>query len=269
MAPQTQNNLIRDLLRIVQDLARQSQAPPPPSLTQSSTSTVVNHAAMTEQFCRHKLPTFNGSSRPLAVEEWLRKLERIFQLLTSTDAQKVKSTEFMFVDDASHWWESMSRTKSESELDALTWSQFKEELMEKYFSQAPMDSKETEFLQLRQRSVTLPKYEQKFKQLSKHAPHLVDTEAKKIKRFEQRLSTNMSLILLSHSFTSYREMLARAKKIWYHKASLDQSVPQNKDFTGKRKWSGVDNIKKMARKEAEYRIQQHQARSLLSTLPKM
>ncbi|KAL2471500.1 Pepsin-retropepsin like protein [Abeliophyllum distichum] len=174
----------------------------------------------------------------------------------------------MFASDVSHWWESMCCTRSESEQDGLTWSQFKEELMEKYFLQALRDNKETEFLKLRQGNMLLPEYEQKFEQLSKYAPHLVDTEAKKIKRFEQGLSIDMSLILPFHSFTSYREMQAWAKTIWYCKASVDQSAPQNKDFIGKRKWSGQDKGK-IAKKEVKYRIQQRQARSLRSTLPKM
>ncbi|KAL2518419.1 Uncharacterized protein Adt_14666 [Abeliophyllum distichum] len=83
--------MIRDLLRAVQDLTRQSQDPSPLPPTQSSTPIVVNHTPMIEQFRRHKLPTFDGSSGPLVADEWLHKLERIFRLLTVLMCRKLNA----------------------------------------------------------------------------------------------------------------------------------------------------------------------------------
>ncbi|XP_022843445.1 uncharacterized protein LOC111367000 [Olea europaea var. sylvestris] len=73
--------------------------------------------------------------------------------------RKVLSTEFMFVGAPSHWWESVSRTRMEEQQRNLTWEQFKDEVMEKYFPQALRDFKESEFLQLRQGDMSLIDYE--------------------------------------------------------------------------------------------------------------
>lgn len=51
--------------------------------------------------------------------------------------------------------------------------------MDKYFPQSLRDHKESEFLQLKQRTMSLTEYERKFDQLSRYASHLVDTEDKK------------------------------------------------------------------------------------------
>ncbi|XP_022857004.1 uncharacterized protein LOC111378068 [Olea europaea var. sylvestris] len=80
-----------------------------------------------------------------------------------------------------------------------------------------------------------------------YAPHLVDTEDKKVRRFEQGLNPDISMILVSHRFTSYRKMLERAHAIWYLKTSTEQysklfNQPDNRNM-GKRKWNGQDKGK--------------------------
>ncbi|XP_022875685.1 uncharacterized protein LOC111394144 [Olea europaea var. sylvestris] len=177
MAPPTHTNLMRDLLRAVQELS--------------------------------------SNSEPLVVKEWIRGLQRIFRHIACMDAQKVLCTKFMLIGAAGHWWESVSRTRTEEQQRNLTWEQFKDEVMTKYFPQALRDFKESEFLQLRQENMSLIDYERQFEQLSRYALHLVDTEVKKIRRFENRLRPEIAMIIMSHRFTSYREMLERAHAISY------------------------------------------------------
>ncbi|XP_022897718.1 uncharacterized protein LOC111411415 [Olea europaea var. sylvestris] len=233
MVPPTHTNLVRELLQAVQDLSRQSQALPP----QSAPSFVPGAISMVEQFRRHKPPTFDGGSDPLPIEEWIRGLERILRHIACTDAQKVLCAEFMFVGAASHWWESVLRTRTEEQQRDLTWEQFKDEVMAKYFPQALRDFKESEFLQLRQGKLSLIDYERQFEQLSRYAPHLVDTEVKKIRRFENGLRPEIGMIIKSHRFTSYREMLERAHTISYQRNRFEQYSQQGKESWGKRKWN--------------------------------
>ncbi|XP_022862795.1 uncharacterized protein LOC111382983 [Olea europaea var. sylvestris] len=141
----TQAAMFKDLLKAVQDLGRQETQAAPQNVQTNSNMT----SSVVEQFRRYKPPSFNGMTGPLAVEEWIRGLERIFKHLSCTDAQKVLCTEFMLVDVAGHWWESASRTRTEAQQRNLTWARFKEEVMEKYFPQALRDRKESEFLQLK------------------------------------------------------------------------------------------------------------------------
>ncbi|XP_022866777.1 uncharacterized protein LOC111386549 [Olea europaea var. sylvestris] len=163
MAPPIHTNLMRDLLRAVQELSRQNQAPPsknaPPQ--QNTPHFAVGAVSVVEQFRRYKPSTFDGNSEPLVVEEWIRGLERIFRHIACTDAQKILCAEFMLIGAAGHWWESVSRTRTKEQQCSLTWEQFKDEL--------------------RQGNMSLTDYERQFEQLSRYAPHLVDTEVKKIR----------------------------------------------------------------------------------------
>ncbi|XP_022851499.1 uncharacterized protein LOC111373224 [Olea europaea var. sylvestris] len=224
MAPSTHTNLMRDLLRAVQELSRKNQAPPPQNAPpqQNAPHFAPGAVSVVEQFRRYKPSTFDGNSESLVVEEWIRGLERIFRHIACTDAQKVLCVEFMLIGAAGHWWESVSRTRTEEQQHNLTWEQFKDEVMAKYFPQALRDFKESEFLQLRQGSMSLTDYERQFEQLSRYAPHLVDTEVKKIRRFENGLRPEIGMIIMSHRFTSYRKMLERAHAISYQRTSFEQ-----------------------------------------------
>ncbi|XP_022861400.1 uncharacterized protein LOC111381801 [Olea europaea var. sylvestris] len=201
--PPTHTNLVRELLRA------------------SAPSFVSRAISVVEQFRRYKPLTFNGGSDPLTVEEWIRGLERIFQHIACTDAQKIPCAEFMFVEAVSHWWESVSCTGTEEQQRDLTWEQFKDEVMAKYFPQALRDFKESEFLQLRKGKFSLIDYERQIEQLSRYAPYLVDTEVKKIRRFENGLQPEIGIIIMSHRFTSYREMLERAHTISYQRTTFE------------------------------------------------
>ncbi|XP_022854046.1 uncharacterized protein LOC111375453 [Olea europaea var. sylvestris] len=239
MAPPTHTNLMRDLLRAVQELSRQNQAPPPQNAPpqQNALHLAPGVVSVVEQFRRYKPSTFDSNSKPLVVKEWIRGLERIFRHIACTDAQKVLCAEFMLIGAASHWWESVSRTRIEEQQCNLTWEQFKDEVMAKYFPQALRDFKESEFLQLRQENMSLTDYERQFEKLSRYAPHLVDTEVKKIRRFENGLRPEISMIIMSHRFTLSREMLESAHAISYQRTSFEQYAQQSKDSFGKRKWS--------------------------------
>ncbi|XP_022853829.1 uncharacterized protein LOC111375262 [Olea europaea var. sylvestris] len=204
---QNQATIIRDLLKAVQDLGRQQAQVGPHGANANYTSSIV------EQFHCYKPPIFDGKADPLTAEEWIRGMERIFKHLSCTDAQKVLCAEFMLVDAASHWWESASRTRLEAQQRALMWTQFKDEVMGKYFLQALRDQKEIVFLQLEQGKMKLEDYERKFKQLLRYAPHLVDTEAKKVRRFKLELRPEIGGILASHQFTIYSQVLQTAQAI--------------------------------------------------------
>lgn len=59
---------------------------------------------------------------------------------------------------------------------------------EKYFPESLRDKKEGEFLTLEQGSTTMDKYEAKFTELSRFAPHMVADAVMKAKKFERRLN---------------------------------------------------------------------------------
>ncbi|XP_028059592.1 uncharacterized protein LOC114263293 [Camellia sinensis] len=73
----------------------------------------------------------------------------------------------------------------------MTWNQFKEIIYEKYFPQCFEDCKVSEFEQLKQNNMSVAEYEAKFTELARFAPHMVDTDYKKARKFEEGLNLDV------------------------------------------------------------------------------
>ncbi|KAH6807774.1 hypothetical protein C2S51_028882 [Perilla frutescens var. frutescens] len=194
-----------------------------------------NISMAVEQFRRYRPPTLKGREGPLATEEWLRELERIFVHIQCTDVQRVSCAVFQLAEDAGHWWESISRSMTEEEFNNLTWEQFKEMIIEQYFPQSFRDEKENEFLNLKQGIMTVVDYERKFNQLSQYATHLINTEVKKARRFEMGLRSEISGILAGTDITTYGNVVRRALAI-SSRLNLGNSTQKTVDTSNKRKW---------------------------------
>ncbi|XP_022860100.1 uncharacterized protein LOC111380698, partial [Olea europaea var. sylvestris] len=131
----------------------------------------------------------------------------------------------MLVGRASHWWESSSRTRTEEEQYNLTWDQFKIELKEKFFPQALRDYKEVDFLRLVQRDMKIFKYESKFEELSRYAPHLVSIELMKAKRYKRGLCPEIRQIVSSHDLTTFQAVMKKAQIVTYSGVKLSSNLP--------------------------------------------
>ncbi|KAL6582471.1 hypothetical protein OROMI_006485 [Orobanche minor] len=100
--------------------------------------------------------------------------------------------------------------------------------------------------------MSVQEYEKKFNQLSRYAPHLVDTEERKVRRFEKNLRPEISSILAGQGTNTYAEVLAKAHEI-SSRLKLEEPEKSIMDQQNKRKWIGpqqgkTTNNKKQARK---------------------
>ena len=93
-------------------------------------------------------------------------------------------TSFMLRGSAGHWWDTM---RSIEDPFTMTWERFKELFRNKYFTVPIRAMKMNEFIQLRQRAMTVGDYIRKFEQLSRFATHMISTDALKVERFLEGL----------------------------------------------------------------------------------
>ncbi|GER37219.1 retrotransposon protein [Striga asiatica] len=106
--------------------------------------------------------TFNGQGDPRQVEEWVRNLDLIFEVMGCPAPVKVMCAQLQLTGDAGLWWSA-------------------------YWAMRPGEktnlTMERQFLSLEQAGRTVDEYELDFSRLTFFAPNLVDTEAKRTKRF--------------------------------------------------------------------------------------
>ena len=118
----------------------------------------------------------------MKAEAWVLEIEKLFEIFPSTDTQKVSLAAFTLDDDARRWW-MMTR---ESNL-GLTWARFLELFYDKHFPLSVRNRKATEFQMLTQGSKTVAEYDRAFTELARYAPHMVDNEYRKARKFESEL----------------------------------------------------------------------------------
>ncbi|XP_028107160.1 uncharacterized protein LOC114306176 [Camellia sinensis] len=116
----------------------------------------------------------------------------------------------------------------------MTRNQFKEVFYEKYFCQFFRDFKISEFEQLKQGNMSVVEYEAKFTELPRFAPHMVDTDYKKARKFEGGLNLDVFDGVGVLKLTKYMDVLDRALMTKANLAAMKQSKALTNKWRGKR-----------------------------------
>ncbi|XP_028087659.1 uncharacterized protein LOC114288348 [Camellia sinensis] len=153
--------------------------PPPPVQVELDNNDIIN---LMQKFMKMKPPTFLGGIEPLKAESWLLEMEKLFEVFPYTEMQKVLLATYTLKDKARRWWLLIRGSNGN-----MIWIRFNEIFYDKYFSQCFRDRKVSEFQELKQGKMFVAECEAKFTELARFAPHMVDTDFKKARKFEGRL----------------------------------------------------------------------------------
>ena len=100
----------------------------------------------------------------MVADHWSRQVEKILEVMEITsDAIKIRIAAFQLEGESQVWWDWI---KTSRDLEAMTWVEFHELFMSKYFSATARHAKAREFLELKQRTMTVMKYVAKFTELA-------------------------------------------------------------------------------------------------------
>ncbi|XP_028075690.1 uncharacterized protein LOC114277928 [Camellia sinensis] len=133
-----------------------------------------------------KLSTFLGGIEPLKAETWLLEMEKLFEVFPSSVTQKVLLATYTLKDEAWRWWLLVRNNNGD-----MTWAHFNEIFYNKYFPQCFRDRKMLEFQELKQGRMSVAEYEAKFIELARFVAHMVDTNYKKARKFEEGLDLDI------------------------------------------------------------------------------
>ncbi|XP_028083648.1 uncharacterized protein LOC114284895 [Camellia sinensis] len=108
-------------------------------------------------------------------------------------------------DKACRWWMFIRE-----EHQGMNWAQFLDVFYKKYCPQSIQDRKVLEFENLKQGNKTVAEYEIQFTELAHFAPHLVDTDYKKARKFEGGLRDSILEKINVLKVQKYVDVLDRA-----------------------------------------------------------
>jgi hypothetical protein len=108
----------------------------------------------------HKPPTFASSPDPLDADDWLKSIENMLNIAQCTDQEKVLYASGRLTGPATDWWDSY--TTAHDAADTITWVEFSTQFRNYHIPAVLMKIKKKEFLSLKQGSMSVSEYRDKF-----------------------------------------------------------------------------------------------------------
>ena len=162
-----------------------------------------------ERATKLRARNYDGVGDPKKAWSWLEGNERVFSVMGCFDEQMVTSSAFLLRDRVLDLWKAVQRRFPEG----VSWTQFKEEFLEKFYPTVYKDHKIEEIFKLEQGTMSVTDYEKKLSELVRHVPLFCDHEVQKSKRFVLGLRREVKRILASVSHTQYGQVVEAAIRI--------------------------------------------------------
>ena len=135
-------------------------------------------------------------------EFWLEKLKRVLEEVRCPPDQRESCVVSLLQGEAYDWWK--LALKSPGIPNPMTWKFFVQESREKYVIYMYWESKWKQFLNMKQRNLSMAENEKEFSYLSNYAPEAVLTEVFRCRQFEDGLHDSIKRYL--ESMTSLQQV---------------------------------------------------------------
>jgi hypothetical protein len=197
---EAQMQLIQNLTNTVQQMQAQQNQPPQPAPPPPRDK----H----KEFRSHKPPTFSHSSDRLDADDWLKTITKNLEIVQCTDREMVLNAAGRLVGQAGDWWDAYATAHPNRQ--NITWQEFRDNFRTYHIPSGVIKLKQKEFLSLRQGSMSVTKYLDKFTHMACDASDEVNTDPKRQERFLDGLIGPLNYQLQSHTFPDFQTLVNKA-----------------------------------------------------------
>ena len=142
-----------------------------------------------QRFRAHHPLTFTGGGDPMVADHWFMQVEKVLEAMEITsDTTRIRLAAFQLEGEAQVWW---NWAKTSRDLETMTWAEFQDLFMGKYFPDTARHAKTQEFLELKQGTIIVVDYVARFTELARFANDYVATDMAKVRRFENGLKLSI------------------------------------------------------------------------------
>jgi hypothetical protein len=159
----------------------------------------------------HKPSTLASSPDPLHADDWLKSMEKMLNIAQCSDREKVLYASGRLTGPTADWWDSY--TSAHDAADTITWVEFATQFRNYHIESGLMKIKKKEFMSLKQGSMSVNEYHDKFIQLSRYAHDEVAEDERKQEHFIEGLNGPLQYALVAHTFPSFHRLLDKALAI--------------------------------------------------------
>ena len=189
---------------------------------------------------RHETEEFHGTNMEESdkAELWLEKLQIKLEEVSCPLGHRVSCAVSLLQSEAYDWWKLV--LKSPRIPNLMTWEFFVQEFRAKYVIEMYRESKWKQFLNFKQRNLSVAEYEKEFGHLSKYSPELVLTKAFRCRQFEDGLHD--SIKRLRDSIKRYLALMTSLQQVNFYQLvqaaiKVERLETSNKEKSQKKKFS--------------------------------
>ena len=125
----------------------------------------------------------------MVADHWFRQVERVLEAMEITsNVTKIRLATFQLEGESQVWWDWVKALRN---LEAMTWEEFRELFMGKFFQASARHAKAREFLELKQGTMIVLEYVAKFTELAHFGDDYVASDMAKVKKFEDGLKLSI------------------------------------------------------------------------------
>jgi hypothetical protein len=186
----------------------QPQAPPPPLRDRLG------------DFQRTMPPTFSHVVEPMDADDWLKSIEKKLLVVQCNNREKVLLASHQLSDPAADWWDAY--VEAHEEPKSINWLEFRAAFCAHHVPEGVIKLKKKEFHDLKQESMSVNDYVTKFTQLSRYAPHEVDTDEEKQECFLNGLNDGLAYALEARDFKNFQGMVNKALELENHRGVTER-----------------------------------------------
>ena len=148
----------------------------------------------------------------------------------TSDTTWIKLAAFQLEGEAQVWWR-WARTSRD--LEVMTWAEFQELFMGKYFPETARHAKAQEFLELKQEVMTVMDYVARFTKLARFTDDYVATDMTKVRRFKNGPKLSIRARIVGLRLQGMDSMVGTALTI--EREMEDARSTRDASVSGKRK----------------------------------
>jgi hypothetical protein len=148
------------------------------------------------------------------VDDWHKSVEKKLQVVQCNNHEKVLLASHQLSGPATDWWDAYVEAHEEPE--SINWPEFRATFRAHHVPQRVIKLKKKEFQDLKHGSMSVNEYVTKFIQLSRYAPHEVDTDEKKQECFRNGLIDGLAYALEARDFENFQGIVNKALVLKNH-----------------------------------------------------
>ncbi|XP_070057282.1 uncharacterized protein [Nicotiana tomentosiformis] len=166
-----------------------------------------------DRWTRLHPPVFGGKCHEDAQDFIDRCRDRLHNMRI-LESHGVDFTTFQLEGRARRWWRSYLLGKPAGS-PPMTWSQFTQLFLDRYFPHSEREELQYQFVQLEQGQMLVTDYEARFSELSRHALMILPTDAERVQRFVMGLHPNIRVSIAREveMGTGYQLVVKNARRI--------------------------------------------------------